>query len=1116
MAITASTISTTDTLETFRVEFNNLRADVQGIEQIGANTITIADGGTIGSASDADAMTISAAGVVTFSQAPSFTTGLSIGDLDIDGGTDIGAAIVDADLFIVDDGAGGTNRKTAASRIKTYIADVTLTTAAQTNITSVGALDGGSITSNFGSINTGASTITTTGAITGGSFVVADAGNIGSASDTDAIAISSAGVVSFSQDVSLVDGKKVILGSNSDISFQYDESTTDSLVISSDVNDAALGIVLQADAGADAGDEWKLNIANGGTLTLGNDIASAGTYVTLLTITPNSTAASSTHAFIGALSASAAITATGGLIVPDDGDVGSASATDAIQISSAGIVTFKDDILIKDGGTIGAASATDAITIASTGIVTFVDDIIIKDAGTIGSASDTDAISISSGGVVNISATTANTGTGDGALTVAGGVGIALDASIGDDLRLISDGAILSFGVNSDVTATHVHNVGIDFASTRSGADSIFRFSNSANATASDVRVIIQTGGTSGGDPLINFDGVASNATWSVGVDTSDTKFVIADADKGGFDGSDEVLTIATGGNISVPTDSAVLKFGANEEITLTHVHDVGLTLTNTVNGTDDRPVILQLKSEEDAIVAADVIASLEFAAGDSDGTDGATVAAGIHAIAEDTFSASANPTKLVFTTGVSETAAASATAKMTLSSVGHLGIGADAGNSTLMVAEGDAGTWTAPANFDTLVVESNSNGGIVVGVPDADEGVIGISSPSHNGAIGYGMLYDYDVGIGRLFTSKVGAKTRIEADNQVTQVTFDGASGSQFAEFANDVGLKSDSSILYFGADNEIRLSHVADVGLTLTNTIADTDNRPTILQLKSEEDAIVQDDVIASIEMAAGDSDGTDGATIAAGIHAIAEGTFSASANATKLVFTTGVSETAAASATAKMTLSSAGLLTIADDFMMKDGGTIGVASVNDAITIASTGIVTFKDDIIIKDGGTIGSGTTPGAMTVASGGAVTFSAVPSFPNDTVETADIQDNAVTLAKMAGITRGSIIIGNASGDPAALAVGTSGYVLTSDGTDVSYAAVSVGDNAINLAKLEGEFVVMEDGGTDGSGSNAGDNIIDETDSDDILMEGITRWVTSGLTIRDSYGNHLKSVNGVS
>jgi len=37
------------------------------------------------------------------------------------GATDIGAGIADADLFLVDDGAGGTLRKTAASRLKTYI-----------------------------------------------------------------------------------------------------------------------------------------------------------------------------------------------------------------------------------------------------------------------------------------------------------------------------------------------------------------------------------------------------------------------------------------------------------------------------------------------------------------------------------------------------------------------------------------------------------------------------------------------------------------------------------------------------------------------------------------------------------------------------------------------------------------------------------------------------------------------------------------------------------------------------------------------------------------------------------------------------------------------------------
>ena len=57
-----------------------------------------------------------------------------IGNLDIDGGTDIGAAITDSDLFIIDDGAGGTNRKTAASRLKTYIGGGTLVEVAQSSI----------------------------------------------------------------------------------------------------------------------------------------------------------------------------------------------------------------------------------------------------------------------------------------------------------------------------------------------------------------------------------------------------------------------------------------------------------------------------------------------------------------------------------------------------------------------------------------------------------------------------------------------------------------------------------------------------------------------------------------------------------------------------------------------------------------------------------------------------------------------------------------------------------------------------------------------------------------------------------------------------------------------
>ena len=94
---------------------------------------------------------------------------------------------------------------------------------------------------------------------------------------------------------------------------------------------------------------------------------------------------------------------SGGVIVPDDGDIGSASATDAIQISSGGIVTFKDDIKIKDDGTIGSASAATAMTIDSSGIVSFVDDIKIKDGGTIGTATDPDSITIAAAGAVTFS-----------------------------------------------------------------------------------------------------------------------------------------------------------------------------------------------------------------------------------------------------------------------------------------------------------------------------------------------------------------------------------------------------------------------------------------------------------------------------------------------------------------------------------------------------------------------------------------------------------------------------------------------------------------------------------------------------------------------------------------
>ena len=158
-----------------------------------------------------------------------------------------------------------------------------------------------------------------------------------------------------------------------------------------------------------------LTIAAGATSTNGNNInggdltlSSGGGDGTGTSKIDSKTKISGTDAPASKMQLSGAGVLTlsaGGVVVPDDGDFGSASATDAIQISSAGIVTFKDDIKIKDGGTIGVASAADAMTVSAAGIVTFKDDILIKDGGTIGVASAATALTISAAGNLTVSGT---------------------------------------------------------------------------------------------------------------------------------------------------------------------------------------------------------------------------------------------------------------------------------------------------------------------------------------------------------------------------------------------------------------------------------------------------------------------------------------------------------------------------------------------------------------------------------------------------------------------------------------------------------------------------------------------------------------------------------------
>jgi len=124
-----------------------------GVIQLPGTDYTLASGGasitfSTAPASGASIFIVEISGAVGGTVTPSDTsvTADKLNSALLTGQTDIGANIADADLFLIDDGAGGTLRKTTASRIKTYtnagvssaLDDITTGDAASTLATSAG------------------------------------------------------------------------------------------------------------------------------------------------------------------------------------------------------------------------------------------------------------------------------------------------------------------------------------------------------------------------------------------------------------------------------------------------------------------------------------------------------------------------------------------------------------------------------------------------------------------------------------------------------------------------------------------------------------------------------------------------------------------------------------------------------------------------------------------------------------------------------------------------------------------------------------------------------------------------------------------------------------------
>ena len=160
-----------------------------------------------------------------------------------------------------------------------------------------------------------------------------------------------------------------------------------------------------------------------------------------------------------------------------------------------------------------------------------------------------------------------------------------------------------------------------------------------------------------------------------------------------------------------------------------------------------------------------------------------------------------------------------------------------------------------------------------------------------------------------------------------------------------------ADGGIVYFGNDQDIRLTHNADKGLIIKHS-ATADDKPVILTLQTGETDMAANDVIGKIEFQAPDEGtGTDAVLVSGAIQAVAEGNHSSSSNATRLEFMTGASEAAAT----KMWLTSGGKLGLGS---APDLGTLHVRTAD-----SSGGVSGDADELVLENSGHAG-------LTIASG--------------------------------------------------------------------------------------------------------------------------------------------------
>ncbi len=485
-------------------------------------------------------------------------------------------------------------------------------------------------------------------------------------------------------------------------------------------------------------------------------------------------------------------------------------------------------ILDADADTSITADTDDQIDIKISGAddFQFTANTFTAQAGSTIAAQAFTATTVTASGIVKTDDTTEATSTTDGSLQTDGGLSVAKDAVLGDDLKLLSDSAVLSFGADSDTTLTHTDGTGLTLNSANKllFRDSALSISSSTDGQLdidADTEVEIATT-TLDLNGALDVSGASQlSGAVTVGVDGTglDVKFF---GDTSGsfllWDQSDDALEL---------TDSSPIKIGDSGDMEVYH------------DGTNS-----YITNSQGALKVATETSGIAVTIGHT--TSEVTVADNLTVTGTLTLGSGAELTEaeLEFLDGITAGTAAASKAMVLDSSADITG-----GRNLTISGELDAATGDFSGDVDvdgTLEADAITINGTAIG---SVYGVIaGSSSIVTTGALDSGSITS---GFGAIDngTSNIRSAT-ITAETAFVPDASGGADlGTTALEF-NDLFL-NDSGSIQFGDDQDTTITHTDGTGLTLNSTNKFC-FRDSALSISSSTDGQLDIDADTEVEIA------------------------------------------------------------------------------------------------------------------------------------------------------------------------------------------------------------------------------------------------------------------------